>query len=188
MDITDIEYHPTKLSQCCGSPIYMDYDICSSCNDHCGYEEEEDENDNIRDKVHGVLENYGIALFGVWLALFVAIFSYTQTSEQVKSELNKYDIHPSHIDIILSQSVLESGWYKSLWCKEYNNIFGLTKKTNSVRSAQVFDHWKISVRSYYNQIYTRYKGGDYYVFLKELPYAMDKKYISKLQTIQSKLE
>ena len=43
MDITDIEYHPTKFSQCCGSPIYMDYDICSSCNDHCGYEEEEDE-------------------------------------------------------------------------------------------------------------------------------------------------
>ena len=181
MDITDIEYHPTKFSQCCGSPIYMDYDICSSCNDHCGYEEE-DEEDNDTDKV-----NYFLALFGIWLALFVVIFSYAQTSEQVKSELNKYDIHPSHIDIILSQSVLESGWYQSYWCKEYNNIFGLTKKTNSVRSAQVFDHWTISVRSYYNQIYTRYKGGDYYVFLKELPYAMDPQYISKLKTIEKKL-
>ena len=45
-----------------------------------------------------------------------------------------------------------------------------------------------NVRSYYNQIYKRYKGGDYYVFLKELPYAMDPKYISKLQTIQSQLK
>ena len=71
MDITDIEYHPTKLSQCCGSPIYMDYDICSSCNDHCGYEEEEEDNDT--DKV-----NYSLAFFGIWLALFVAIFSYAQ--------------------------------------------------------------------------------------------------------------
>ena len=187
MDITDIEYHPTKLSQCCGSPIYMDYDICSFCNDHCGYEEDEQEED-ARNKVIEFLEKYGIILFGILLTLLIGLSSYAQTTEQVKIELNKYDIHPSHIEIILSQSVLESGWYKSHWCKEYNNIFGLTKRIKDTRGPQVFEHWTISVRSYYNQIYKRYKGGDYYVFLKELPYAMDPKYISKLQTIQSQLK
>jgi len=26
------------VSDCCGEPVHEDYDICSSCNDHCGSE------------------------------------------------------------------------------------------------------------------------------------------------------
>ena len=30
-----------EVSDCCGEEVYDDYDICSSCNDHCGREEAE---------------------------------------------------------------------------------------------------------------------------------------------------
>lgn len=30
-----------EVSDCCGADVYDDYDICSSCNDHCGREEAE---------------------------------------------------------------------------------------------------------------------------------------------------
>jgi len=28
------------VSDCCGEDVYEDYDICSSCLDHCGTEEQ----------------------------------------------------------------------------------------------------------------------------------------------------
>tara|TARA_B100000902_G_scaffold393557_1_gene448055 strand:- start:3567 stop:3698 length:132 start_codon:yes stop_codon:yes gene_type:complete len=29
-------------SDCCAEEVYEDYMICSGCNDHCGYQEEDD--------------------------------------------------------------------------------------------------------------------------------------------------
>lgn len=141
-----------------------------------------------RDKVIQFLETYGIIIFAILMFLLSVVICNSQTVDQVRNEIKKYDIKPEHVDIILSQSILETGWYESLWCKNFNNIFGLTKSVNGTRVSQLFVNWRHSVRSYYNQIYSRYNGGDYYVFLKELPYAMDPKYISKIQTIKKQIQ
>ena len=140
-----------------------------------------------RDNIIKFLETWGLIIFAFLLFLICVVICRSQTVDQVRIELKKYNIDSDHVDIIVAQSVLETGWYKSSWCKNFENLFGLTTKVSGTRVAQVFSNWKHSVRSYYNQIYTRYTGGDYYVFLKDLPYAMDPEYIDKLKQIKDKI-
>lgn len=87
-----------------------------------------------------------------------------------------------HKDIVIKQFILETGWGKSYSFKKRNNLFGLTNpRTKDYFS---FDHWTKSVKGYKNSVQYKYKGGDYYEFLKNLPYAEDPKYISKLKHIK----
>ena len=139
----------------------------------------------MRDKLILFIEKYGLYLFSIILLLLLMFSSTSQTIHQVRSELSAYPIDSTHIEIILAQSVLESGWYQSTWTHTHSNIFGLTKSKNGTRVPQVFDNWKICVRSYYNQIYKKYlkTKGDYFSFLIKLPYAMDKGYIPKLKNL-----
>lgn len=86
-----------------------------------------------------------------------------------------------HKDIVIKQFILETGWGKSYSFKKRNNLFGLTNP----RTGKYFEftHWTQSVKGYKNSVQYKYKGGDYYKFLKDLPYAEDPNYIKKLKNI-----
>jgi len=149
----------------------------------------------MRDKFIKFIEKYGMWIFAIWILLINILIASNikgQTSEKVRLELNKYEIAEEHKDIIIAQSILETGWYKSLWCKNFNNIFGLTKRIDKKQVPQVFTKWQYSVRSYYNQIYMKFTKlkapKTYYAFLVDLPYAMDPDYIDKLKKIVKKLK
>ena len=149
----------------------------------------------MRNKFIKFLEKYGMWIFAIWIFIVMLMFVNStkgQTIEEVRSELNKYKIAEEHKDIIIAQSILETGWYKSLWCKNFRNIFGLTMRVDTFRVAQTFTKWQYSVRSYYNQIYMKFTKlkapKTYYAFLVDLPYAMDPEYINKLKKIVKKLK
>lgn len=59
-----------------------------------------------------------------------------------------YGIH--HPEIVVAQSILETGWYKSINCLDNNNLFGLynSKKKKYFK----FNHWTESVKAYKNMI------------------------------------
>ena len=93
----------------------------------------------------------------------------------VLKELKKQNI--PHAKIVLAQSKLETGGYKSKLCKTHNNIFGL-KKGNSYRR---YNNYVACIADYKKRISNKYKGGDYYKFLTELGYAEDPEYTQKLK-------
>lgn len=91
-------------------------------------------------------------------------------------------------EVVVAQSLLETGYYTSRVCKNYNNILGLY---NSYKGDYFkFDHWSESIKGYVTLV--QYKIGEecseeeYYKFLKELPYATDPNYISKVRKLVRK--
>ena len=80
--------------------------------------------------------------------------------------------------IVLAQALLETGYFTSRVCKEYNNLFGLYDSKN--REYFRFARWEDSVVAYQRMIQYRYKGGNYFQFLKRIGYAEDPRYIVKL--------
>ncbi len=102
------------------------------------------------------------------------------TLENLSYVIDYYELN--HKDIIIRQSILETGWFKSYNCKKRNNLFGLYDSRNNRYFS--FPHWSDSVRGYKESIYYRYKSGDYYKFLINIGYAEDKLYISKLKSIK----
>ena len=88
--------------------------------------------------------------------------------------------------IVLAQSVLETGHYRSKLCRENNNLFGLY---NSAKKEYFkFSHWSESVEAYKKYVQYKYKGGDYYNFLDSIGYASDSLYISKIKNIVKRYE
>lgn len=87
-------------------------------------------------------------------------------------------------DIVLAQSILETGHFKSHCCLQRNNLFGLRNRDGTYMS---FNHWTESVESYkkYIQKYDE-PPNDYYRYLDSLGYAEDPDYINKLKEIVSK--
>lgn len=85
-----------------------------------------------------------------------------------------------HPEIVMAQARLESAHFTSKVWKEYNNPFGIRMKKDGVWQYRPFETWQESVIYYANFQQRKYKGGDYFVFLRELPYAMDSSYTSKL--------
>ena len=77
--------------------------------------------------------------------------------------------------IVLAQALLETGHFSSNVCKEYNNLFGLYDSKN--REYFRFSRWEDSVVAYQRMIQYRYKGGNYFQFLKSIGYAEDPRYI-----------
>ena len=80
--------------------------------------------------------------------------------------------------IVLAQALLETGHFSSNVCKEYNNLFGLYDSKN--KRYFRFNRWEDSVVAYQRMIQYRYKGGNYFQFLKRIGYAEDPRYIVKL--------
>lgn len=103
----------------------------------------------------------------------------------VQKALEHYNIQ--YPDIVLAQSILETGYYQSYVCLEYNNLFGLYDSKN--KDYYKFNHWSDSIKGYISYVQRKYKPSeDYYTFLQELPYAMDPDYISKIKLIVEKNE
>lgn len=101
------------------------------------------------------------------------------TPENVYAQLEKFGIQ--HPEVVLRQSILETGWYECEYCSlQHNNIFGFRYKKKYLE----FDNWVDAVKYYKKWQDKRYKGGDYYVFLKNIGYATSKTYITKLKSIK----
>jgi len=101
------------------------------------------------------------------------------TIANVKIALEEHGIQ--HADIVLRQSILETGWYKCTSCSlNKNNIFGFWYKKKYI----AFDHWSESIAYYKRWQDRHYKGGDYYAFLKKVGFATSQTYVQKLKSIK----
>ena len=119
-----------------------------------------------------------------WLILLALMFSLSlsaQTDQQVYDELKKYDV--KYPQIVLAQAKLETGNYTSTLCKKHGNLFGLKRKGGYAK----FNNWQESVKAYRDWVQYKYKGGDYYVFLKKIGYASDPKYIIKVKEMVKRI-
>lgn len=104
-----------------------------------------------------------------------------QTDQQVLRELQKYDV--KYPRIVLAQAKLETGNFTSELCKKHGNLFGLKGKKGYAK----FSSWRESVKAYKEWVQYKYKGGDYYVFLRNIGYASDPNYIIKVKKIAKKV-
>ena len=95
--------------------------------------------------------------------------------EGLKEALAYYDI--KFPEVVYAQAVIETGNFTSSGCKRKNNLFGLMQGG----SLRTFNHWTESVAFYKNRIQSKYKGGDYYVFLKRIRYASHPQYTQLLK-------
>ena len=95
--------------------------------------------------------------------------------KNLMAELKKDNI--KHPEIVLAQAKLETGHYTSEVLKTHNNLFGLRKGSHYRR----FRHWTESIKAYKNLVQSKYKGGNYYVFLEKIGYAEDPTYTDKLR-------
>lgn len=97
------------------------------------------------------------------------------TEKSLKKELHKLKV--KHADIVYAQAKLETGNFKSNIYREYSNLFGFRLDTGYIK----FSSWKECCKYYKDWQSKRYKSGDYYNFLKEIGYAEDTMYITKLK-------
>ena len=109
------------------------------------------------------------------LLLLLATSCHAQTIEQVRAEIQRQGLPHPHI--VLAQARLETGNFTSARCKQDKNLFGIKHGGKYARYAR----WQDSVTDYRKSISARYKGGDYYAFLKRIGYASDKQYVTKLK-------
>lgn len=98
-----------------------------------------------------------------------------QTIEQVETELIKQEV--PHHKIVLAQARLETGNFTSKGCRVHHNLFGIKHNGKYAR----YHTWQDSVKDYKKRISSRYKGGDYLLFLKRIKYAKDPEYTNKLK-------
>lgn len=84
-----------------------------------------------------------------------------------------------HPEIVLAQAQLETGFYRSSVCKQYNNLFGLCHKNGYYK----FNNWKESVAAYRDYVQYRYKGGDYFDFLERMGYAEEPRYTQYVKSL-----
>ena len=83
--------------------------------------------------------------------------------------------------IVLAQAILETGWFRSSVCRNKHNLFGLTNPRTG--KYYEFNHWTESVRAYYTKVQYKYKGGNYLLWLDEIGYAEDPKYVQKVTQV-----
>lgn len=118
----------------------------------------------------------------------ICIQTKSQTPKTVYAELVKQKV--KHPEIVLAQSILETGWYKCEGCSmDKNNIFGLWNSKK--QEYYSYSTWQNSVGGYLRGIQykydpTRYK--DYYEFLVAVGYATDPKYIYKVKKLTKRLK
>lgn len=102
------------------------------------------------------------------------------TRKLVLRELRKLGV--KHPRIVLAQSMLETGHYKSSLTRTHNNLFGFRTSNGYLR----FKNWKESC-AYYKRWQDRHYNpsnhNSYYGFLRWIGYAEDPEYTTKLKTI-----
>lgn len=84
-------------------------------------------------------------------------------------------------EIVVAQSILETGMYRSEQCVKNHNLFGLFNSRSNEYFK--FKHWTESVKAYRDMIQYRYKEGDYYNWLEKIGYAEDSLYVDKVKQI-----
>lgn len=126
-------------------------------------------------------------------SILALLMCFQITPIKVYNELVEQGVE--HPEVVLRQSILETGWFGCTECSlDYNNLFGLTyyDKNDNQRKYQKFDNWKESITSYKSWQDKYYKGGDYYDFLECVyknkkgeckRYATSPTYINKLKNI-----
>lgn len=87
--------------------------------------------------------------------------------------------------IVVAQALLETGYFTSNVCLNYNNLFGLRRPSDG--SYYRFANWEESVKAYKDYVQYKYKGGNYFRFLGHIGYAKDPKYLYKVKSISSSL-
>ena len=97
-----------------------------------------------------------------------------------------------HPKIVLAQAILETGWFRSPFCRNRHNLFGLTNpKTGKYYE---FNHWTESVRAYYTKVQYRYcqknqtstSDVDYLKWLQQIGYAEAPMYIQSVKEIMKR--
>ena len=85
--------------------------------------------------------------------------------------------------IVLAQAILETGWFRSPLCRYRHNLFGLTNPRTG--KYYEFNHWTESVRAYYTKVQYKYKfeDGNYLLWLRDIGYAEDPRYIHSVNRI-----
>lgn len=126
------------------------------------------------------------------LCLLFGLGFFKRAHGQTPREVYLYcdSIGIEHPEIVVKQSIEETGWYECTECSlDHNNIFGFRWKKKYLE----FDHWKESCDYYLKWQNKWYKGQDYYEFLACLwkhrdgrcvPYATSKTYIAKVKSIE----
>ena len=117
--------------------------------------------------------------------MLVIMFSLSlsaQTDQQVYDELVKCNV--KHPKIVLAQAKLETGDYTSNLSRKHGNLFGLKGRKGYAK----FNNWKESVVAYRDWVQYKYKGGDYYAFLKKIGYASDPRYIEKVKQMVKRIQ
>ena len=101
-----------------------------------------------------------------YLLLFLSTINLITYAEihvdSVYAELIRQELPHPHI--VLKQAKLESGNFKSKLTKTHNNILGIKQGKNYKK----YTHYSECITDYKKKISSRYKGGDYYQFLKRL--------------------
>ena len=86
-----------------------------------------------------------------------------------------------HHEIVLRQAILETGWFKCSSCSlNRNNIFGFYYKKKYI----TYENWQECVRYYKRWQDRHYKGGDYYIFLKQVGFATNPQYVNLLKSVK----
>ena len=111
----------------------------------------------------------------VIILLASAICCYGQTVSEVRAEIARQGI--PHPEVVLAQARLETGNFTSRVCKAKRNLFGI----RAGKKYKSYARWQDSVADYKRRISSRYRGGDYYAFLRRIGYAEDKNYTNKLK-------
>ncbi len=88
--------------------------------------------------------------------------------------------------IVVAQALLETGYFTSNVCLNYNNLFGLRRPSDG--SYYRFANWEESVKAYKDYVQYKYKGGDYFRFLGHIGYAKDPKYLYKVKSISVSIQ
>lgn len=97
--------------------------------------------------------------------------------------LHKYGV--MYPKIVVAQALIETGYFTSNACLNYNNLFGLRRPSNG--EYYRFDNWEQSVKAYKDYVQYKYKGGDYFHFLDRIGYAEDPTYVRKVRTLCNSL-
>lgn len=108
---------------------------------------------------------------------------------QKKDSISVYEVYKYikctgilHPEIVLRQAIWETGWFKSKYAIQKNNLFGFrySKKYMS------FENWQSCINYYKSWQQRKYinKEEDYYQFLVRIKYATSSKYISSLKSLK----